>query len=301
MLNYFVKSKVSSGGKIAGIILNNGKEDKFVEKSNFGKFSDSEFINARITADGKVIATKGKIPMVEYEDYINERNKSLKTKDSLVLYHGSPDIIEKPIHGYGNRRNDYGVGFYCTQDIELGKEWACSRNPQGILNSYVLNINGLRVLNLGNKTREDILRWFAILATNRVIKLRPGTKKDNLNIVKNAYYPKGIENYDVIIGYRADDSYFSYATDFATGTLSIEGLSHAMFLGRLGLQVVLITKKAFSQLTFLEYQTVGGNYHQKYKMRDKKARQEYFDYADSGHIYIEHIVRELRRYGKAKT
>ena len=41
----------------------------------------------------------------------------------MILYHGSKDIIEKPIYGQGKKYNDYGLGFYCTDNIELAKEW----------------------------------------------------------------------------------------------------------------------------------------------------------------------------------
>ncbi len=27
--------------------------------------------------------------------------------------------------GFGSSTNDYGQGFYCIEDIELAKEWAC--------------------------------------------------------------------------------------------------------------------------------------------------------------------------------
>ena len=40
----------------------------------------------------------------------------------ITLYHGSADIIERPEFGKGNSRNDYGLGFYCTREIELAKE-----------------------------------------------------------------------------------------------------------------------------------------------------------------------------------
>ena len=42
------------------------------------------------------------------------------------IYHGSKDIIEKPKYGYGKRYNDYGLGFYCTDSIEMAKEWGVS-------------------------------------------------------------------------------------------------------------------------------------------------------------------------------
>ncbi|MBQ2640754.1 MAG: DUF3990 domain-containing protein, partial [Lachnospiraceae bacterium] len=32
------------------------------------------------------------------------------------IYHGSVKIIEKPQYGAGRRDNDYGLGFYCTED-----------------------------------------------------------------------------------------------------------------------------------------------------------------------------------------
>lgn len=43
----------------------------------------------------------------------------------MKLYHGSEKIVETPQFGAGNPRNDYGLGFYCTQNLELAKEWAC--------------------------------------------------------------------------------------------------------------------------------------------------------------------------------
>lgn len=41
----------------------------------------------------------------------------------MRIYHGSKDKIEKPLYGKGKLHNDYGQGFYCTQDIEMAKEW----------------------------------------------------------------------------------------------------------------------------------------------------------------------------------
>ena len=39
----------------------------------------------------------------------------------IVLYHGSDKILSKPLFGYGKIYNDYGQGFYCTQNSELAK------------------------------------------------------------------------------------------------------------------------------------------------------------------------------------
>ena len=52
----------------------------------------------------------------------------------MILYHGSKDIIEKPIYGQGKKYNDYGLGFYCTDNIELAKEWGTSFERSGYAN-----------------------------------------------------------------------------------------------------------------------------------------------------------------------
>ena len=30
---------------------------------------------------------------------------------NIIVYHGSPEIVEKPIYGKGKSYNDYGKGF----------------------------------------------------------------------------------------------------------------------------------------------------------------------------------------------
>ena len=35
------------------------------------------------------------------------------------IYHGSESIIQKPQYGFGKKYNDYGLGFYCTEHIDM--------------------------------------------------------------------------------------------------------------------------------------------------------------------------------------
>ena len=79
----------------------------------------------------------------------------------MRLYHGSENIIEKPVYGKGARYNDYGKGFYCTENIELAKEWACAKQKNGYANIYDLDLSELNVLNL-NSGSYNILNWLAI-------------------------------------------------------------------------------------------------------------------------------------------
>lgn len=105
------------------------------------------------------------------------------------------------------------------------------------------------------------------------------------------------QTYDLIKGYRADDSYFSFAQDFINGTISYRQLNNAMYLGKLGQQVVLKSKKAFEQMTFEGYELADyTEWFLKKEMRDRAARREYFDIErnkrQKGDIYIIQIMDE---------
>ena len=100
----------------------------------------------------------------------------------------------------------------------------------------------------------------------------------------------------IIIGYRADDSYFSYANDFIDNTLSLENLSTAMTLGKLGEQVVIISEKAFDALKFIEATPVSSKeYYEKFKQRDKTAREDYKALKNNSQpeegLYVMDIIR----------
>ena len=65
-----------------------------------------------------------------------------------------------------------------------------------------------------------------------------------------------IERFDAVIGYRADDSYFSFARAFVNNEISLKQLSYAMKLGELGEQFVLKSEKAFSAIRFISCEQV---------------------------------------------
>lgn len=69
-----------------------------------------------------------------------------------------------------------------------------------------------------------------------------------------SHFIPNIADIDVMIGYRADDSYFSFAEDFVNNTISLRDLSLAMQLGTLGEQVVLLSKRFFKRIQFVEYE-----------------------------------------------
>jgi len=211
------------------------------------------------------------------------------------LFHGSPNIIEKPIYGYGKPYNDYGLGFYCTDSLQMAKEWGVGKNNNGYANCYELECDGLQILNL-NMSDYCILHWLTILLKNREFDIPSGLALEAKEYLL-ANFSVDYESYDAIIGYRADDSYFSFAQDFINGTISYRQLNNAMHLGKLGQQFVLKSKTAFDRIQFIGSEiATSSEWYAKKIQRDKTARREYFSIErnrrERGDLYITQIIDE---------
>ena len=216
--------------------------------------------------------------------------------NKLTVYHGSPKIIEKPAFGVGNPHNDYGLGFYCTESIELAKEWACSIETDGFANQYELDLSDLSVLSLTNGD-YNILNWLFVLLENR--KFRIGgdiAKQAKSYIFEN--FAIDYKNYDVIKGYRADDSYFSFATAFLNNTISVAQLERAMVLGKLGEQIVLMSEKAFDSIEFANSIAAPQEIYLPRKLaRDTAARKDFQKEKGREFLLTEKYVLDIIRKG----
>ena len=192
----------------------------------------------------------------------------------MLVYHGSDHIIEKPVYHGSKRTNDYGYGFYTTESIELAKEWACSDQRNGFANIYEFNPEGLSILHL-NSPEYNILNWLAILTKYRSYWQNGSIAEEAKNYLQQHFFVDPAP-YDVIIGYRADDSYFTFAQDFVAGTISLKKLSEAMRLGKLGEQIVLKSEKAFEHIRFVGAEPADAEtYYEKKALRDREARRAY--------------------------
>lgn len=192
----------------------------------------------------------------------------------MRLYHGSVNMIEEPEFGVGNSKNDYGQGFYCTEHIELAKEWACAENRDGFANEYELETDSLSIMNLSD-ARYHILNWLAILLENRTFVIERGLALTAKDYILSEFLPE-YKNADVIRGYRADDSYFSFASAFLNNTITLEQLGKAMKLGKLGEQVVLKSKRSFAQLKYSRAILADNQiYYPKKAARDRSARESF--------------------------
>lgn len=212
---------------------------------------------------------------------------------TLKLYHGSPEIVRKPLYGKGKAYNDYGQGFYCTEHLELAKEWACTENIDGYANLYEMETDGLHILNLSS---EDftILHWLALLMEHRRFRISTPVMKHGADWLKENFLVD-LSAYDAVIGYRADDSYFSFARAFMNNEVSLTQLSHAVRLGKLGEQFVLKSSKAFEQIHFQSFEAADNTeYFPKRKARDDMARAAFraeLEEDDLEGLYLRDILR----------
>ena len=215
---------------------------------------------------------------------------------NLTLFHGSDHIIEKPDFHLGKTNNDYGRGFYCTEELEMAKEWACKQNNDGFANKYILKSDSLNILNLLDGS-YNILHWLALLLKNRTFRLSSEIAEDARQyIIRN--FSIYLDEYDIVIGYRADDSYFSFAESFIQNGIPLRSLNQALRLGKLGAQTVLISENSFANLHFIGAESVEKSlYYSKFIERDSLARKTYREeirnsitYQDD--IFVLDILRE---------
>ena len=148
------------------------------------------------------------------------------------------------------------------------------------------------------------MHWLAVLLKNREFDIPSGLALEAKEYLLENFLVD-YEDYDVIIGYRADDSYFSFAQDFINGTISYRQLNNAMHLGKLGQQFVLKSKTAFERIRFVGYEVAGSSeWYAKKMLRDKTARREYFSVERNtrqrGDLYITQIIDEEMKPGDAR-
>ncbi|MGL4949214.1 MAG: DUF3990 domain-containing protein [Anaeroplasmataceae bacterium] len=192
----------------------------------------------------------------------------------ITIYHGGFNVVEKPSKLKCNDSNDYGKAFYCTEDEDGARLWASARGSSGVCSAYRLNTDGLRTLDID---KSNVMLWLSILLKHRIPD-DPGFK-DNMNRIQliDKYYSIDIEDYDIIRGYRADDSYFSYVVSFIKDDLKYDFLVESMNLGNLGYQVAIKSEKAFNRLEFVGSVNCKPTNKRDYKNKDNVARCSFKD------------------------
>ncbi|MBO4283285.1 MAG: DUF3990 domain-containing protein [Clostridia bacterium] len=210
----------------------------------------------------------------------------------ITIYHGSNQIVEVPVFGEGKKNNDFGLGFYCTESNDLAKEWAVSSLRDGFSNRYTLDTEYLNTLNL-NSPDYTILNWIAVLVEHRVFSIKtPVARRAKQYLIDN--FSVNVNAFDLIVGYRADDSYFDYAEAFVNNGITVEQLARAMRLGKLGEQIVIKSQFAFSKIKYEGFESADRNtYYALRKARDDDANKTYLEILEeeADGLYIQDIMR----------
>lgn len=123
----------------------------------------------------------------------------------MKIYHGSLEVIERPLILQPNRLLDYGKGFYTTTSERQAKEWVERRMIEnnttcGYVNVYEFNeerLTDLKRLTFSEPTKE----WADFVMANRT--------------------QKGfIHDYNIVYGPVANDRYI-YNLDYTKLELSV--------------------------------------------------------------------------------
>ena len=214
-------------------------------------------------------------------------------KNTLILYHGSPNKEIRPTYGLGNDKYDYGKGFYLTESPALASEWSVC-NPtenNGWVHKYTLDVAELNILDF---QECDILSWLAELMKHRDADTGRRYKVLAPRFIEK--YQISTEGYDVIKGWRANASYFYIAKCFVRDEVDLDILPELLKLGDLGIQYCLKTEKAFqylkedvTALQEIDYHKINPQYIQ----RDRNAREAMYALINSEKNKIENVFSKL--------
>ena len=228
-----------------------------------------------------------------YESAVNYGSEENNGQSrSITVFHGSLSKETAPEYGRGKSYHDYGNGFYTSEDKVLANEWAVSLSTgeNGYCHAFSLDMTGLH--RLSTDAAEDVLSWMAIL-----MKHRPGTDTRRWDLIQKRFIEKyyiDVDSYDVIIGYRANDSYLAIAKQFARGEVGVGILGRLLKLGSFGVQVCVKSRLAYSRLRYLGSSEVDyEQYHAQFVSRDERSRRSMRDLINSPDNDISQTIESI--------
>ena len=156
----------------------------------------------------------------------------------MKLYHGSTEVIKKPMVIDTQRLLDFGMGFYTTSNVEQADNWARIKRRRNIeskscfvsvydFDDKILISSELKVKKFASANEE----WLDFVVANR----------------------RGLieHNYDIVIGAVANDTLYQTLTLYESGILTKEETILRLKTHLLFDQVSFHNEKALSFLKFL--------------------------------------------------
>lgn len=208
-----------------------------------------------------------------------EGTRVIRTNETVTLYHGSKSGLHGPIAPISRERCDFGKGFYMGTERLQPLTLICNY-PDAKIYTLSIDLSGLKILDV-----ETGLDWALLIAYHR----------GKMEAVKNSsiynYFANLSKNYDMIIGYIANDRMFVVLDRFFNGEITDLALIHSLSALKLGKQYVALTEKACSKIEILEAQELSGEDRDRLKQESEANRSKDILMADE-------ICRRYRREGR---
>lgn len=179
---------------------------------------------------------------IEYQldlsEYIAKREQV--EGNHYVLYHASRYGISGAIQPISRNRCDFGKGFYMGTDPIQPLTLVCNeKNPR--FYTIEFNMENLKVLDLNMG-----LDWAMLIAFYR------GYLDGEKGSPIYDKYAHMADDYDVIVGYIANDRMYQVLTDFFEGRITDTALIGSLSALKYGKQYVAITQKACNQVKIIK-------------------------------------------------
>lgn len=155
----------------------------------------------------------------------------------------------------------------CREDTSVG--W---------LHLYELDLSGLSVLNFEEIEKQRAFYWVTELLQHRESddEESRGVYYDDYKAYLMKHFALCSCSYDVVAGWRADDSYFRIVSSLLSDDLNIHLLEHSLRVGQLGIQYCCRSEKSFEHLKIAaEAQEVLVEYRERYLRRDRAGRKAF--------------------------
>lgn len=198
---------------------------------------------------------------------------------NVTLYHGSKSGIQGAISPSSRESCDFGKGFYMGTDRNQPLTLICNY-PNAKIYTLSVELSELKILNV-----EVGIDWALLVAYNR----------GKMESVKNSSiynrFANLSEDYDMIVGYIANDRMFVVLDRFFNGEITDLALINSLSALKLGKQYAALTEKACKKIKILDEHELSENDRDKLKKESEANRSKGIEMANE-------ICRKYRREGR---
>lgn len=147
---------------------------------------------------------------------------------SIIIYHGSDQIVKEPEIRIARYNKDFYFGFYCTLLEKQASRWACRKTGEGYINEFLYTPNSeLNILHFSDMTEE----WLDF-----IISCRSGKS----------------HNYDIVEGPMADDQLYNYLQNYINGQISRSAFWELARFNHPTHQISFHSARALTTLSFIK-------------------------------------------------